>query len=108
MATSPKKKPKLEDIPFVTQTKKNLKEWIDKNAMNPEDFKVSNYEVVGKTDRLCFINFRAIRENGFSEHMKNFTYLNIKSVESFMNSVIMKEARMVFLTVLKMGLSTVQ
>jgi len=75
----PKEKPKPTEIPFVTQTKANLKKWIDNNAINPEDFKVSNYKVVWKTDSLCVINFRAIGENGFGGHVKNeFQYLNIK------------------------------
>ena len=75
----PKEMPKAEELPFVTQTKENLKKWIDQNAINPEDFKVSNYEVVWKTDSLCIINFRAIGENGFGGHVKNeFQYLNIK------------------------------
>lgn len=74
-----REKPKTKEIPFVVQTEKNLKKWIDKNAINPEDFKVSNYKVVWKTDSLCVINFRAIGENGFGGHVKNeFQYLNIK------------------------------
>lgn len=75
----PKEKPKPKEIPFVTQTKENLKKWIDNNAINPEDFKVSNYQVVWKTDSLCVINFRAVGENGFGGHVKNeFQYLNIR------------------------------
>ena len=41
-SSKPKEKPKPKDIPFVAQTKENLKKWIDNNAINPEDFKVSN------------------------------------------------------------------
>mgnify|MGYP007094505955 FL=1 len=77
--SKPKEKPKPKELPFVTQTEKNLREWIDKNAINPEDFKVSNYKVVWKTDSLCVINFRAIGENGFGGHVRNeFQYLNIR------------------------------
>ena len=76
---NPKENPNPKEIPFVVQTEKNLKKWIDENAINPEDFKVSNYKVVWKTDSLCVINFRAIGENGFGGHVKNeFQYLNIK------------------------------
>lgn len=78
-SSKPKEKPKPKDIPFVVQTKENLKKWIDNNAINPEDFKVSNYQVVWKTDSLCVINFRAIGENGFGGHVRNeFQYFNIK------------------------------
>lgn len=77
--SKPKEKPKPKELPFVTQTEKNLREWIDKNAINPEDFKVSNYKIVWKTDSLCVINFRAIGENGFGGHVRNeFQYLNIR------------------------------
>ena len=74
----PKQAPKPTEKPFVTQTKKNLYKWIDENAINPEDFKVSNLKVVWATDSLCVINFRAIGENGFGGHVKNeFQYFNI-------------------------------
>ena len=74
-----KEQPKPKEIPFVVQTKENLKKWIDNNAINPEDFKISNYQVVWKTDSLCVINFRAIGENGFVGHVRNeFQYFNIK------------------------------
>lgn len=77
--SKPKEKPKPKELPFVTQTEKNLREWIDKNAINPEDFKVSNLKVVWATDSLCVINFRAIGENGFGGHVRNeFQYLNIR------------------------------
>ena len=56
--SKPKEKPEPKELPFVTQTEKNLREWIDKNAINPEDFKVSNYKVVWKTDSLCVINVK--------------------------------------------------
>ena len=36
--SKPKEKPKPKEIPFVSQTKENLKNWIDNNAINPEDF----------------------------------------------------------------------
>ena len=59
-SSKPKEKPKPKENPFVSQTKENLKNWIDNNAINPEDFKVSNLKVVWATDSLCAINFRAI------------------------------------------------
>ena len=75
----PKQPPKPAEKPFVTQTKKNMYKWIDKNAINPEDFKVSNLKVVWATDSLCVINFRAIGENGFGGHVrKEYQYFNIK------------------------------
>ncbi len=75
----PKEKSKPKELPFVTQTKSNLKKWIDDNALNPEDFKVSRYKVIWATDSLCVINFRAIGENGFGGHVKKeFQYFNIK------------------------------
>lgn len=77
--SKPKEKPKPKEIPFVSQTKENLKNWIDNHAINPEDFKVSNLKVVWATDSLCVINFRAIGENGFGGHVRNeFQYFNIK------------------------------
>lgn len=70
---------KQKEIPFVSNTRKNLYKWIDKHAINPEDFKVSNLEVVWATDSLCVINFRAIGENGFGGHVrKEFQYFNMK------------------------------
>ena len=45
-SSKPKEKPKPKEIPFVSQTKENLKNWIDNNAINPEEFKVSNLNVV--------------------------------------------------------------
>lgn len=73
-------KPKQpQEKPFVTQTKKNLYKWIDKYAVNPEDFKVSRLEVIWKTDSLCVLNFRVIAENGFGGHIrKECQYFNIK------------------------------
>ena len=74
-----KRPPKPTEKPFVTQTKKNMYKWIDENAINPEDFKVSNLKVVWATDSLCVINFRAIGENGFGGHVrKEYQYFNIK------------------------------
>lgn len=49
----PKQPPKPAEKPFVTQTKKNMYKWIDKNAINPENFKVSNLKVVWATDSLA-------------------------------------------------------
>lgn len=75
----PKQAPEPTEKPFVTQTKKNMYKWIDENAINPEDFKVSNLKVVWATDSLCVINFRAIAENGFGGHVRNeYQYFNIK------------------------------
>lgn len=79
-ACSEEKKPEApKERAFVTYTKENLKKWIDKNAINPEDFKVSRMQVVWDTDSLCVLNFRVVAENGFGGHVKKeCQYLNIK------------------------------